>query len=103
MESFDQAIGIEQAAVGVGRPGHLLLAVGVAVEQLELGVGPADEVLETFGHPPECVLRVRGDVGGVDDQCRFAHSAADALAEFLLAVNVLGGLGPKDLVLDRRE
>ncbi len=44
-----------------------------------------------------------GDVGGVDDQRGLADGAADALDEFLLAVDVLRGLGPKDLVLDRRE
>ena len=42
--------GIEETAFGVGCPGHLLLAVGDAIEQLELGVGAADQILETVSH-----------------------------------------------------
>ena len=70
MVSFGRALGVEQAAVGVGCAGDLLLAVGDAAEQLELGVGAADEFLEAVGHAGQRVLRAGGDVGGVDDQLR---------------------------------
>ena len=87
--SFSRRVGVEQAAVGVGRTRDLLLAVGDATEQLELGVGAADELLEALGHPAERILRAGGDVGGVDDQRGLAHRALDALDELLLALDVL--------------
>ena len=96
-------LGVKQATVGIRGRGDLLLAVGDAAQQLQLGVGAADEVLESIGHPCDRVLRGRRNVGGVDDQRGLADGAADALDEFLFPGGVLRTLSAQDLIHGRGD
>ena len=86
------------ALVGVRRASDLLLGVGHSAKQAELGIGAGDEVLEAVGHPRKRILRGRGNVGRIDHKLCRADRALDALDEFLLPFDVLGGLGAEDPV-----
>ena len=65
--------------VGVREPGYLLLRVGSPVKQVQLGVGPGDEVLETVGDPRGRILRRHSNVCGVNDEVGSSHGTADSL------------------------